>query len=123
MEDYASEDERTIELSSIAAIFPELVIDASDPYKATLDLPVTPLNPLRIQFSQPTADAAPAQQLTPPTSVERDQDEKQGVKVIGRNGEDQVETHELEHLPPLKLSIQLHDRYPAEEAPMVTLAL
>lgn len=121
MEDCASEDERTIELSSIAAIFPELVIDPSDPYKANLDLPVTPLKPLRIQFSHPSADAAATPQLTPPPSVEQGQDEGKNVKVVRRNTEDQTEMHELEHLPSLKMSIELHGRYPAEEAPKVTL--
>ena len=114
------EDERTIELSSIQAIFPELVLDPSDPYTATLELPVTPLTPVRIQFSQPSADAASTQLLTPPTSEDPSQDGKQQLEV---NGRDEIETHELEHLPSLKLGIQLHENYPAEEPPEVTLVV
>ena len=122
MDDYASEDERTIELSSIEAIFPELAIDPSDPYTATLDLPVTPLKPVRLQFSQPSADSAPTQLLTPPTSVDQSQENgKQPMNVAERNGQDQVETHQLEHLPSLKLTIKLPAKYPAEQPPKVTL--
>ena len=123
MDDNASEDERTIELSSIQAIFPELAIDPSDPYTATLELPVTPVKPLRIQFSKAADDSAPAPLPTPPTSDGRGQEGKQPVGMPGKAAEDQTETHELEHLPPLKLSIHLHDRYPAEEPPKVTISV
>ena len=44
------DDERAVELSAIAAIFPELVIDEKDPYHATLDILVTPEKPLKIYF-------------------------------------------------------------------------
>ncbi|KAI9874239.1 MAG: translation termination inhibitor protein itt1, partial [Watsoniomyces obsoletus] len=115
MDDDALEDERTIELSSIQAIFPELAIDPSDPYTATLDLPVTPLKPLRIQFSQPTAENAPSQLLTPPTS--ESQDGAETVKVPTREGRAEIETHELDCLPPLKLRVHLHEGYPAKKPP------
>ena len=121
--DDAAQDERTIELSSIQAIFPELVIDPSDPYSATLDLPVTPLNPVRLQFSQPSVDAAPIQLPTPPNSEDPSQDAKHPVDVAGRNEGSQVETHELAHLPPLTLTLHLPERYPAEAAPQVRLSV
>ena len=118
--DDAAEDERTIELSSIQAIFPELVIDPSDPYTATLDLPVTPLKPVRLQFSQPSVNATPTQLPTPPNSEDPSQDAKEAADVAGHN---QVETHELEHLPSLTLTLHLPSRYPAEEPPVVKLVV
>ena len=48
MDDY---DERKEELVSIAAIFPELVIDAENDYAASLELPVITTAPLLIQFA------------------------------------------------------------------------
>ena len=121
--DDAAEDERTIELSSIQAIFPELVIDPSDPYTATLDLPVTPLNPVRLHFSQPSVDATPIQLPTPPNSEDPSQDAKHPVDVVGRNEGSQVEAHELAHLPPLTLTLHLPENYPAEGAPQVRLSI
>ncbi|KAF1923819.1 RWD-domain-containing protein [Didymella exigua CBS 183.55] len=44
-------DERTEELETLQSIYPELVIDPSNRYKATLDLLVAPTNPLPVTFS------------------------------------------------------------------------
>ena len=122
MEDEGPEDDRTIELSSIAAIFPELQVDPSDAYHATLDLSVTPIVPLKIAFAQPTVDSGPPQLPTPPTSVEQGKDEKNNVLVHTQNsGGDLVqrEIHELAHLPPLQLDIRLGEDYPHDQPPNV----
>jgi E3 ubiquitin-protein ligase RNF14 len=121
MDEDALEDDATIELSSIAAIFPELVIDPSDPYTATLDLPVTPLKPLRVHFPQPTIDPNSLQLITPDTSVEAAQDG--GKDPEGKDARLPGEVHELEELPPLKLRITLPRKYPAEEPPRVNLLI
>ena len=46
MADPNGDDEREEELSSIAAIFPELIINPSNPFAACIDIPVTPASPL-----------------------------------------------------------------------------
>src|SRR3954452_2854158 len=69
----AADDERTIELSSIAAIFPELILDPKSPYDATLSIAVSPSPPLKIRFHQSAESGLPLLP-TPPTSVETDED-------------------------------------------------
>ena len=120
----ALDDERAVELSSIAAIFPELVIDSSDPFCATIDLPVTPTKPLAVLFP-PLADGAPPAGLpTPPTS-----DEASDVASARHGSNTNAPTAEniiadvcfLSHLPPLNLQIQLPKGYPNEKPPVFHL--
>jgi E3 ubiquitin-protein ligase RNF14 len=106
------EDDRSVELSSIAAIYPEIKIDPDNSFKATLELPVTLPSPTRVCFQQPV-DIGPPPALTPPTSVD-------GFKAdLGQNVARDV--HILSHLPPLNLSIELPDGYPNEKPPVVRL--
>ncbi|KAL2415349.1 hypothetical protein ABEF91_005005 [Exophiala dermatitidis] len=114
------DDERTIELSSIAAIYPELVVDAQDPYTATLELSVTPIKPLRIVFA-PAADGAPPAPLTPPTSTEQDEDDL--VDKPQLEGPTQLDTHELSHLPPVSLRITLPEGYPTTKPPVISVSV
>ncbi|KAK5404414.1 hypothetical protein LTR06_009561 [Exophiala xenobiotica] len=116
----AAEDERTIELSSIAAIFPELVVDPNDSYAATLDLAVTPVKPLRILFKGAESGAPPAL-LTPPTSSEQDDGSPSPKPPVQQLV--QLDAHELSHLPPLSLRISLPEGYPAEKAPTVSVSV
>lgn len=44
-------DERTEELDTLQSIYPELVVDTSNRYKATLDLLVAPTKPLPVTFA------------------------------------------------------------------------
>jgi len=113
----STDDERREELSSIASIFPELVLDPQDPYSATLELPVTPIDPLRIFFKPPTDGAL----LTPPTSTEQDQDDL-GVKPQVQQCP-QLDSHDLSHLPPLTLQVSLPEGYPATQPPNVTVTV
>ncbi|KAF2128806.1 RWD-domain-containing protein [Dothidotthia symphoricarpi CBS 119687] len=50
MADFDLDDERAEELSTLQSIYPELVIDPSAPYTATLDLLVAPAKPLPVTF-------------------------------------------------------------------------
>ncbi|RMZ90133.1 hypothetical protein DV736_g2642, partial [Chaetothyriales sp. CBS 134916] len=117
MADDILEDDRIIELSSIAAIFPEICIDPSDPYHASLDLAVTPLQPLTIKFHQPTRDdrlpRLPGSTTTLPNGGPRTVDSEQNTAL--------EDVHMIEHFPPLKLDILLPPGYPTSEPPVVHL--
>ena len=71
----AADDERTIELSSIAAIFPEIALDPHSPHQALLEIPVSPGAPLKIQF-QHLAEPSLPNIPTPPTSTEPDAEDQ-----------------------------------------------
>ncbi|KAL6243651.1 hypothetical protein RBB50_009644 [Rhinocladiella similis] len=116
----AADDERTIELSSIAAIFPELVIDPSNPYVATLELGVTPIQPLRILFKSAETRAPPAL-LTPPTSSDQDEGDFPPKQPVSQ--QTPLDCHELSHLPPLSLRISLPEGYPEEKPPTVSISV
>jgi E3 ubiquitin-protein ligase RNF14 len=115
----AADDERTIELSSIAAIYPELVIDPASSYDATLTIAVSPTVPLKIRFHQ-SAESGPPVLPTPPTSVETDEDigAVTGTKrKLVQATEDTRDVHRLAHLPPLILHIHLPEGYPSAKPP------
>lgn len=112
------DDERTLELSTVAAIYPELLVDPEgvDPFSACLEVSVEPIAPLLIRF--PTADGAPLGGLpTPPDSVSTGNDH---IKAPN-DGETAQDIHHLSHLPPLNLQISLPEGYPAENPPVVQL--
>jgi E3 ubiquitin-protein ligase RNF14 len=120
----AADDERIIELSSIAAIFPELILDPKSSYDATLPIPVSPTHPLKIRFHQ-SAESGPQVLPTPPTSVETDEDisavpgtKRKGVQAT----EDTADVHYLAHLPPLILHIHLPEGYPSAKPPEFELS-
>ncbi|KIX09265.1 uncharacterized protein Z518_00344 [Rhinocladiella mackenziei CBS 650.93] len=114
------DDERTIELSSIVAIYPELVIDAQNPYTATLELSVTPIQPLRILFKNAADDTLP-ELPTPPPSPEQEHDNS--PTKLQMQQPTQLDVHELSHLPPLSLRITLPEDYPATRPPEVALSV
>ena len=120
----AADDERTIELSSIAAIFPELILDPSSSYDATLIIPVSPTHPLKICFHQSAESGFPVLP-SPPTSVETDE----GISAVTATkpkavqaAEDATDVHQLAHLPPLALHIHLPEGYPAAKPPEFELS-
>jgi E3 ubiquitin-protein ligase RNF14 len=45
-----TEDERTEELETLGAIYPELELDPGDPFAARIQLPVAPTTPLPVNF-------------------------------------------------------------------------
>ncbi|KAL5339714.1 RWD domain-containing protein [Aspergillus crustosus] len=118
------DDERSEELSSIAAIFPEIKVDPSSPYRASLDIPVNPTTPLNICFYQHPEVGFPAV-LTPPTSLDASE---VGLGSKAKIGDDQTaadterDVHVLSHLPPLSLEIFLPEGYPSLKPPIFKLS-
>ncbi|KAJ5570192.1 translation termination inhibitor protein i.t1.c1 [Penicillium hispanicum] len=112
MTDESSEDDRSVELSSITAIYPEIKIDPTAPFRATLELPVALPSPTRVCFQQPLEVGLPAA-LTPPVSVDGSKAELEPPTAR--------DVHILSHLPPLSLGIELPDGYPSEKPPIIQL--
>jgi E3 ubiquitin-protein ligase RNF14 len=97
------EDERQTELSSISAIFPEILLNSDDPFAASLDLAVTPSVPLPVAFPESSGGAP----LAVPSAAGQ----------VAR-----LETHLLSHLPCLHLEIVLPKGYPAQLPPSFKLS-
>jgi E3 ubiquitin-protein ligase RNF14 len=87
------DEEREEELSALTAIFPEIEISAADKYSFTLEIPVTPAQPLRCRFS-----------------------------LDGSTAESDVGEHTIAHLPSLQLHMTFPTGYPAETALVVRLS-
>ena len=121
-DDLAGEkDERSVELTSLTAIYPELMIDALglDPFSATISIQVEPVEPLSIRF--PSADGAPpVGPLALPHSIIEGipQLEIGGERLASIAGED---VSHLTHLPALDLHVSLPEGYPAEKPPVFHL--
>ena len=110
-----SEDERDVELSSIAAIFPELSLDPQDPHIATLKLEVAPAVPFHITFKPQRILSLPVngpRNILPLPNATPEEPPLQA----------ETDTHVLSHLPPLHLSIHLPSGYPDNNPPQFTLA-
>lgn len=107
------EDDRSVELSSIVAIYPETKIVPEAPFKAALELPVALPSPTQVAFEQPLDVGLPAA-LTPPTSVD-------GFKAELAQPPAR-DVHVLSHLPPLTLELELPEGYPSEQPPSVQLS-
>jgi E3 ubiquitin-protein ligase RNF14 len=116
-------DDRSIELSSIAAIYPEIKIDEQRLFRASLDLPVTPSLPMRVRFDQgPEHVQAP---MTPPTSLDTNDNGIMGGAAdgIARAVTEAIpDIHDLSHLPPLTLEIELPQGYPSEKPPILNIS-
>ena len=109
------DDERTVELESLAAIYPELLIDplGSDPFAATISIEVEPVEPLSIRF--PPADGAPP---VGPFTLPRSDSER--IPQSDRGGDEvaaKEDATQLFHLPALNLTLSLPKGYPAEKPP------
>jgi E3 ubiquitin-protein ligase RNF14 len=98
--DTTTTDERNEELSTISAIFPELVVDSENACSASIDLPVTPAKPISVAF---------------PPIVQT------GDRFQGGDAPPE-ETHVLTHLPPIRLQITLPVGYPTEVPPIFHVA-
>ena len=116
------EEEREVELSTVAAIYPELTRNLDlGPFSASIDIPVDPVRGLLIHF--PVADGAPLNNLSAPSFTDQN-------FVVQSNGTEQrsaaidstpQDTHRLSHLPPLNLRLLLPDGYPTEQPPVLYL--
>lgn len=114
------EDEREIELSSIAAIFPEIALDPLDPFSVSIDLPVTPSLPLPVVFPELSEGLNntrndPEPQLELPFRLRNDRHDR-------NDPETRLETHYLSHLPSLHLRINLPKGYPSSQPPVFDLS-
>ncbi|KAH0562174.1 hypothetical protein GP486_003127 [Trichoglossum hirsutum] len=118
------DDEREVELSSICAIFPEMIIGPEDPFAASIAIPISPAKPVAVVF--PLVDGAPPTGLpTPPNSNRVDRSDDDAIRVDAREeavGELARDIHHLSHLPPLSLEIKLPEGYPASEPPVLDLS-
>ncbi|KAL4898617.1 RWD domain-containing protein [Aspergillus ambiguus] len=119
------DDDRSMELSSITAIFPEITVDPLLPFRATFDLPVKPVTPLRVCFLQQDAEIPTI--LTPPTSLDTSESGFGSESIPGpiRNAataDADKDVHIMSYLPPLRLEMDLPDGYPAERPPIIKLS-
>ena len=101
-------DEREEELSSLSAIYPELLIDPNDQFSASLELAVIPTRPLLVRF-------VPSSSQDTTTKTFYLGSPAGNVAYIERDVE-------LTHLPPLTLKISLPERYPVGSPPTVKLS-
>ena len=120
--DGEGDDERELELSTVAAIYPELTRNLDlGPFSASIDIDVDPVRGLLIRF--PVVDGAPPNNLNAPNStdesffVQSNGTEKRSAAVHGTP----QDTHRLSHLPPLNLRLLLPDGYPTEQPPVLYL--
>ena len=115
------EDERAVELASLAAIYPELLIDeeGSDPFSATISIEVEPAEPLSIRF--PSADGAPPVGLIPNPHAVVEQISQLELGDIRNDIPTKEDVSRLSHLPALNLRLSLPEGYPAEKPPVFYL--
>ena len=111
------DDERSLELLAIEAIFPELVIDPKHPFSASLELPITPAKTFPVIFPPLSDGTAPQQQL--PTTASSDNAKESNLQDV--QPQPIVEIRYLSHLPPLNLQITLPQLYPSEQPPETRL--
>ena len=115
------EDERAVELASLAAIYPELVVDeeGSDSFSATISIEVEPAEPLSIRF--PSADGAPPVGLTPTPHSVVEEIKQLEIGDIRNDITSKEDISRLSHLPALNLRLSLPEGYPAEKPPVFHL--
>ncbi|KAI1391035.1 RWD-domain-containing protein [Hypoxylon trugodes] len=101
----AEEDIRQEELSTIAAIYPELQVDESNPHTFSIELPVSLSTPLTVLFPAATEGAPP---------IEPAQGQIPSIAA--------VDSHSLLNLPSLQVSIELPEGYPSEKPPQVGIS-
>ncbi|CAK7272020.1 hypothetical protein SEPCBS57363_004920 [Sporothrix epigloea] len=112
-------DVRAVEISTLRAIYPELVVDADNHYSFTLEIPVNPANAVTVAF--PATGILENTQWTAPYSAAVAASEA-GVsnKIISPENRS-FDTHELAFLPSLSVRITLPESYPEETPPSVTV--
>ncbi|KAH8431375.1 RBR-type E3 ubiquitin transferase [Aspergillus melleus] len=124
MDSEIPDDDRFVELSSIEAIYPEIKIDPSTPFRASLDIPVKPSAPLRVCFEQ-HAEAGSPTVLTPPNSLGAAEVRSTPTTKPGDNSftvDTGNDVHFLPHLPPIALVVDLPEGYPSLQPPIVKIS-
>ncbi|WEW61504.1 ubiquitin-protein transferase [Emydomyces testavorans] len=118
-----ADDERVVELASIAAIYPEIAFDPKLPFQASLALPVSPANPVNVAFEDSPANEAvnplPTHSGLADLSDAVDGNGSEGITITEI---EESETYSISHFPPLLLGIELPERYPASEPPKFTIS-
>lgn len=101
------EDARTVELSTITAIYhEELKLDEKDPYSFTIELPLSLSRPLTVKFPAAT-EAVP---LIP------------GPEDAVARAVPQVDSQQLLNLPSLQIYVTLPEGYPENKPPVVKIS-
>ena len=115
------EDERIVELVSLAAIYPELVVNptGSDSFSATIAIQVEPVEPLAIRF--PSADGAPPVRPFTPSTTTIEEITNLDFDENGVTSAPLEDISRLSHLPALNLRLSLPEGYPAEKPPVFHL--
>lgn len=117
-----ADDERAVELESISAIYPEIVIDPKAPLYASLYLPVSPANPVTVSFQNTVADDAAGRLQTPSNSLGTgDFADGNSSGVVSTRDTQDLETYPISHFPPLLLNIELPEGYPSINPPKFSL--
>jgi E3 ubiquitin-protein ligase RNF14 len=98
------DDERQEEMDCIAAIFPETIFSPSDPFTATIELPVNTQTPVKVIFPASSDGTIATGLNAPPPQQQNDQ-----------TNIPELETHNLSHLPSVQLRISLPKGYPAQK--------
>lgn len=115
----SSEDEREIELSSITAIFPEIVRDELNLFTAFLAISVCTTEALTLCSTLPTPSwASCSAGIAPPTPPESEEEHRVRHNAkSGREEATQTQSHRLNHFPQLLLRVDLPDGYPDQSCP------
>ena len=112
----AVEDERALELSTIAAIYPEIEIGTwKGPFSASLDITVEPIVPFVIY--SPAANGAQSGSLAPSDPPEAVPTTEDGTS----QPVSQHDTHTLSYLPSLTVKIALTPGYPINRPAWIAL--
>ena len=114
MTEVVSDDERDEELSSIAAIFPELCLSPDNSHTATLSLEVSPSAPLATKFRQLQPVNGAVLDLSG-SGLARPPDRNHDIDAL-------CEVCLFQNLPALQLHITLPDGYPEEQPPKLNIS-
>lgn len=120
MDDDENEDVRAVELSTIAAIYPdELRVDDEDPYSFTIEVPVSLSKPVVVKFpAVSSSDSAPHPEANdhpaPPTAAP--------VGAPSAISGATIDSQELSNLPSLALRVTLPEGYPEAKPPSLSIS-
>lgn len=108
-DDFDFDNPRDVELSSLSAIYPEIQrLRPDDPYTIALDVPVHPSKAVTVFFPAAADDALPPG--------------ANGAEAAAAGQQGAVDSHELAHLPSVRLEITLGPQYPAQQPPHITIS-